>query len=62
MVEWTALYMILRNPDGSRYVLCLYRNDDGKWNWNVNWPDNDWNADNPSAGLATLFISPSIIF
>jgi len=46
----------LRNPNGNRNVLYFYRNDD-KWNWNYNWLDNDWNADNLSAGLATHFIS-----
>jgi hypothetical protein len=46
----------LRNPNGNRYVLYLYWND-GQWNWNYNWLDNDWNARNPSAVLATLFIS-----
>ena len=46
----------LRNSNGNRYVLYLYWNDDA-WNWNVNWLDNDWNANNPSAVLATLFIS-----
>ena len=46
----------LRNPNGNRHVLYLYRNGD-KWDWNYNWLDNDWNASNLSAGLATLFIS-----
>src|SRR3989344_4685206 len=49
-------YTFLRNSNGNRYVLYLYWND-GAWNWNVNWLDNDWNANNPSAVLATLFIS-----
>ncbi len=53
-----ASYAILRNPNGNRYVLCLYWS--GKaWNWNINWLDNDFNANNPSAVLATLFISLS---
>jgi hypothetical protein len=44
--------------EGNRHVLCLYRDDDGSWNWNYNWVDNDnWNADNPAAVLATHFIS-----
>jgi hypothetical protein len=55
-----ALHTILRNPNGNRNVLYLYRNDDGQWNWNYNWLDNDWDADNLSAGYATLFISPSL--
>ena len=49
----------LRNSDGNLYVLYLYWND-GKWNWNYNWLDNDFDANNPSAVLATLSISLSI--
>ncbi len=52
--------IILRNSDGNRYVLYLYWNG-GKWNWNYNWLDNDWNANNPSVVLANLFISPLAI-
>jgi hypothetical protein len=48
--------MFLQNPNGNRYVLYLYWND-GKWNWNYNWLDNNWNVNNPSLVLATLFIS-----
>jgi hypothetical protein len=49
---------IIRNPNGNCNVFCLYRDDDGSWNWNYNWVDNDnWNADNPAAVLATHFIS-----
>jgi len=58
-VVWTAFYTFLRNPDGNRYVLCLYWND-GRWNWNYNWLENDWNVNNPSAVLATFFISLSV--
>ena len=50
-VARVASYTILLNPDGNRNVLYLYWND-GKWNWNYNWLDNDWNANNPSAVLA----------
>lgn len=57
MVELTILYTFLRNPNGNRYALYLYWND-GKWNWNYNWLDNDFDASNPSAVLANLFISP----
>lgn len=49
---------ILRSPDGNRDVLCLYW-DYGEWHWNYNWLDNDFNANNPSAVLATLFVFPS---
>jgi len=51
-------YTILRNSNGNRNALYLYRNDDGSWNWNANWLDNNRNADNPALGVATLFISP----
>jgi hypothetical protein len=47
---------IYRNPNGNLYVRYLYWND-GAWNWNYNWLDNDWNDQNPAAMLATLFIS-----
>jgi hypothetical protein len=57
VVVWKTFYTILRNPNGNRYVLYLYFNG-GKWNWNYNWLDNDWNAKNLSAGLANLLISP----
>ncbi len=53
VVEWEALYTILRNPNGNRYVLYLYWND-GKWNWNYNWLGNEWNVSNQSAVLATM--------
>ena len=57
VVSRTAPCTLLRNPNGNRHVLYLYRSDDGSWNWNYNWLDNDWNAGNPSAVLATFFIS-----
>ena len=50
-------HTILRNSNGNRYFLYLYRNDDGSWDWNYNWLDNDRNAGNPALVLATLFIS-----
>lgn len=56
MVVWKIFYTFLRNPNGNRYVLYLYWND-GKWNWNVNWLDNDFDQNNVSAVLATPFIS-----
>ncbi len=40
---------VLRYPYGYRYVLYLYRNDGGKWNWSYSWLDYGWNDDNPSA-------------
>ena len=56
VVARKASYTILRSPNGNRYTLYFYFND-GKWNWNYNWLDNDRNANNPSAVLATIFIS-----
>lgn len=53
---WKVFCTFLRNSNGNRYVLYLYWNE-GKWNWNYNWLDNDWNASNPSAVSATRFIS-----
>jgi hypothetical protein len=47
-----ALYTF-RNPNGNRYALYLYWQS-GQWNWNYNWLDNKWNANNPSAVLANL--------
>lgn len=42
------LYMFLRNSSGNRYVLYLYWND-GKWNWNYNWLENDYYTNTRSA-------------
>ena len=47
---------VYRNSNDDLYVRYLYWND-GAWNWNYNYLDNDWNDQNPSAILATLFIS-----
>jgi len=41
------------------YVRYLYRNG-GRWDWNYNWLDNDWNSNNPAAVRATLFMTPSV--
>lgn len=58
VVSRKALCTLLRNPNGNRNVLYLYRQDDGSWNWNYNWVDNDnWNAGYPAAVLATHFVS-----
>lgn len=54
--------VVLRSPNGNRYTLYLYFNNDGSWNWNYNWLDNDRNADNPSAVLATIFISSPLCY
>ncbi len=50
-----------RNSDGNLYVRYLYW-DDGAWNRNYNWLDNDWNVQNPAAMLASLLISLPIFF
>ncbi len=60
VVVWMVLHTILLDPNGYRDVLYLYRNDDGRWNWNYNWLENDWNANHRSTSLATHFISPLI--
>ena len=60
MVVWMTFCIILRNPNGNRYVLYLIWNGN-EWNWNYNWLDNDWNADNLSAGVATLLF-PSFFY
>lgn len=41
------------NADGNLYVRYLNWNG-SQWNWNYNWLDNDFDADNPAA-LAALF-------
>lgn len=43
---------VLRDPDGRRYVLCLYWSG-GAWRWNVGWLDRGWFANNPSVVLAS---------
>jgi hypothetical protein len=55
VVERKALHTH-RNRDGNLCVRYLYWNG-GRWNWNYNWLDNDWNSDNPAAVHATTFIS-----
>ncbi len=47
-----------RNPtNGNLYVRYGYWNE-GKVVSNYSWLDNDWDRNNPSASIATLFISP----
>lgn len=43
---------ILRSPDGDRYVLGLDWNG-GAWRWDTSWLDNDFDASDPSAVLAS---------
>ncbi len=41
---------ILRGPSGSRFVLCLYRDERG-WDWDADWLENVWSRGSPSAVL-----------
>jgi hypothetical protein len=43
---------VLRGPDGHRYVLYLYWDDDA-WYWLVRWLGRGWDADGLSAVLAS---------
>ncbi len=43
---------VLRDSSGSRCVLSLYWSD-GRWDWYYIWLEDDWNANNPSAVLAS---------
>ena len=56
MVAQTALSTYL-NPNGNVYVRYVYRNGD-KLNSNWNWLDNNFNANNPAAVPASIFLSP----
>jgi len=44
--------LVLRNPNGYRSVLSLFRYDDGLWGWSYSWLDVGWHAGYPSALLA----------
>ena len=44
----------LRNPDGYRCVLYLYRLDNGRWYWYYCWLGRHWSADVPSVSLASV--------
>jgi len=35
---------VLRDPDGGRCILCLFRDDAGKWSWGREWLKNPWNS------------------
>ncbi len=43
---------VLRNPSGFRNILYLYW-DHGQWNWHCFWLGSDFNANYPSAVLAS---------
>ena len=64
--EWKSKYVFFwgtayRNSDGNLVVRYLNWNG-GKWNWNYNWFDNDFNDNNPAVVLETLFISLPLFF
>lgn len=44
--------LVLRGPDGHRYVLCLFF--DEEWTCAYNCLDNDWGAPSPSASLENV--------
>jgi hypothetical protein len=44
---------ILRDPDGNRSVLYLYRSVSGKWDWCCSWLVRDWGAYSFSVGSAS---------
>ncbi len=49
----------IRFSDSDGGLSVRYLNWNGEqWNRNYNWLGNDWDEHNPSASLATLFISP----
>lgn len=53
-VSWFELAgTVLRLSDGSRYFLCLNRDDDGSWNWYYHWLDRGRNRDHVSPLLAS---------
>ncbi len=40
---------VLLSPDGYRFVLYLYRDDDGAWGWGCDWLESDWYVEDVSA-------------
>jgi len=52
-ISWMSFFgLVLRDPDGNRHVLYLYRYDGG-WRWGCGWLAHGWRADALSAGLAS---------
>ena len=52
-ISWMSFFgLVLRDPNGDRGVLCLYRVDD-EWYWSYAWLGNFWSAGRLSAGLAS---------
>lgn len=54
-ITWLSFWgIILRRPSGDRNVLYLCRHGGGSWDWSAYWVvDDDWNASDPSAVLAS---------
>lgn len=54
-ITWLSFWgIILRHPVSRRFVLYLYRKDDGSWGWGCGWVDGgEWSARIPSAALAS---------
>jgi len=59
VVKWWYRWHLIHfsDSDGNLYVRYLIW-DGRQWNRNYNWLNNDWNEHNPSASLATFFVSP----
>lgn len=52
-ISWMSFFgLVLRDPNGNRRVLYLYRYGDG-WVWGDGWLGDGWNAGGLSAGLAS---------
>ncbi len=55
MVAQMASY-IYENANGNQYVRYCYFND-GTWQRDYNWLDNDFNSNNPAASAIRSFLS-----
>jgi hypothetical protein len=45
---------VLLGPHGNRYVLCLFRSDDGEWDWGVSCLKNYWSVSRLSASASQV--------
>jgi hypothetical protein len=52
-VQWIETDTVLRSPFGNRCSLVLYRQDDGSWDWDFSWLDDDRYASCPALGIAS---------
>lgn len=53
-ISWFELAgTVLRDPDGDRYFLYLYRHGDGSWRWSYRWLDSGRGARGVSPVLAS---------